>query len=72
MINFQRIDSTSNAKVGSDFELTAKEFFRNEGITLKNTSNVLVIQSTGHGIGWATAQIVFALLIVWYAWRWRT
>lgn len=31
----------------------------------------LVIQSTGYGIVWATAQTVFAFLIVWYAWRWR-
>lgn len=35
MVNFQKIGSTSNAKIGSDFELTAKEFFRNEGITFK-------------------------------------
>lgn len=30
----------------------------------------LVIQSTGYGVVWATAQTVFALLIVWYAWKW--
>jgi len=33
--DFQRIGSTSNAKVGSDFELSAKEFFRTEGIDLQ-------------------------------------
>ncbi|MPM29082.1 hypothetical protein SDC9_75621 [bioreactor metagenome] len=33
--DFQRIGSTSNAKVGSDFELSAKEFFRTEGINLQ-------------------------------------
>jgi len=30
----------------------------------------LVIQSTGYGVVWATAQAVFASLIVWYAWKW--
>jgi hypothetical protein len=25
---------------------------------------------TGYAIVWATAQLVFALLVVWYAWKW--
>ena len=29
-----------------------------------------VLQSAGYEIVWATAQLVFALLVVWYAWKW--
>lgn len=34
-IHFQRLGSTSNAKVGNDFELSAQEYFRNIGIKLQ-------------------------------------
>jgi len=30
----------------------------------------LVLRSPGYQIVWATAQLVFALLVVWYAWKW--
>jgi len=30
----------------------------------------LVSRSAGYEIVWATAQLVFALLVVWYAWKW--
>jgi hypothetical protein len=30
----------------------------------------LVLRSAGYQIVWATAQLVFALLVVWYAWKW--
>lgn len=30
----------------------------------------LTIESTSYGKIWATAQVVFALMIVWYAWKW--
>ena len=26
---------------------------------------------TGYALVWSTAQLVFALLVVWYAWKWR-
>jgi len=29
-----------------------------------------VLRSAGYEIVWATAQLVFALLVVWYAWKW--
>ena len=29
-----------------------------------------VLQSPGYEIVWSTAQVVFALLVVWYAWKW--
>ncbi len=29
-----------------------------------------VLQSAGYEIVWATAQLVLALLVVWYAWKW--
>jgi ABC-type multidrug transport system permease subunit len=32
--------------------------------------HLFVWRSTGYEIVWATAQCVFALLVVWYAWRW--
>ena len=31
----------------------------------------LVLRSAGYQIVWATAQLVFASLVVWYAWKWR-
>jgi hypothetical protein len=31
-----------------------------------------VLQSAGYEIVWATAQLVFALLVVWYAWKWTS
>ena len=30
----------------------------------------LVSRSAGYEIVWATGQLVFALLVVWYAWKW--
>lgn len=32
--------------------------------------HLFVWHSIGYEIVWATAQSVFALLVVWYAWRW--
>lgn len=29
-----------------------------------------VLRSAGYEFVWATAQLVFALLVVWYAWKW--
>jgi hypothetical protein len=29
-----------------------------------------VLRSAGYEIVWSTAQLVFALLVVWYAWKW--
>lgn len=29
-----------------------------------------VLRSAGYEIVWSTAQLVFALLLVWYAWKW--
>jgi len=30
----------------------------------------LVLRSAAYEIVWSTAQLVFALLVVWYAWKW--
>ena len=30
----------------------------------------LVLRSAGYEMVWSTAQLVFALLVVWYAWKW--
>lgn len=30
----------------------------------------LVYTPTGYAIVWSTAQLVFALMVVWYAWKW--
>ena len=30
----------------------------------------LVLRSAGYEIVWSTAQLVFTLLVVWYAWNW--
>jgi hypothetical protein len=30
----------------------------------------LVLRSAGYEIVWSTAQLVLALLVVWYAWKW--
>jgi hypothetical protein len=30
----------------------------------------LVVRSTGYNMVWFTAQLVLALLVVWYAWKW--
>ena len=30
----------------------------------------LVSRSAGYELVWATGQLVFALLVVWYAWKW--
>ena len=30
-----------------------------------------VLRSAGYEIVWATAQLVFTLLVVWYAWKWK-
>lgn len=32
--------------------------------------HLLVWHSAGYEIVWSTAQVVFSLLVVWYAWRW--
>jgi len=32
---------------------------------------LVVWRSPGYEIVWSTAQLVFALLVVWYAWKWR-
>lgn len=40
--NFQRLGSTSNAQVGADFELIAKEFFEKDGLVLTPNHRVLV------------------------------
>jgi ABC-type multidrug transport system permease subunit len=32
--------------------------------------HLVVWRSAGYEIVWATAQLVFALLVVWYAWKW--
>ncbi len=32
--------------------------------------HLVVWRSVGYEILWATAQLVFALLVVWYAWKW--
>ena len=39
-------------------------------ITLVYWVMCLVSRSAGYEIVWATAQLVFALLVVWYAWKW--
>jgi len=31
---------------------------------------VSVLRSAGYEMVWSTAQLVFALLVVWYAWKW--
>ena len=33
-------------------------------------SHLFVWRSAGYEIVWATAQLVCALLVVWYAWKW--
>jgi amino acid permease len=30
----------------------------------------LTLQSAGYEMVWSTAQLVFALLVVWHAWKW--
>jgi hypothetical protein len=37
---------------------------------LGNWGASFVVQPTGYGIVWSTAGVVFALLVVWYAWKW--
>jgi hypothetical protein len=32
--------------------------------------HLFVWHSAGYEIVWSTAQVVFSLLVVWYAWRW--
>ena len=39
-------------------------------ITLVYWVMVLVSRSAGYELVWATGQLVFALLVVWYAWKW--
>ena len=34
--------------------------------------NAFVSRLPGYEIVWATAQLVFALLVVWYAWKWSS
>ena len=33
--------------------------------------HLFVWRSAGFEVVWSTAQLVFALLVVWYAWKWR-
>jgi hypothetical protein len=33
--------------------------------------HLLVWRSAGYEIVWSTAQVVFGLLVVWYAWKWN-
>ena len=37
---------------------------------LTNWVSAFVSRLPGYEIVWATAQLVFALLVVWYAWKW--
>ena len=32
--------------------------------------HLFILRSAGYEIVWSTAQLVFALLVVWYAWKW--
>ena len=34
--------------------------------------HLIVWRSAGYELVWATAQLVFALLVVWYAWKWSS
>jgi hypothetical protein len=38
--------------------------------SLANWVSAFVSRLAGYEIVWATAQLVFALLVVWYAWKW--
>jgi hypothetical protein len=51
----------ANRSVGIVYALITLAF---EGLQL------FVLHSTGYEIVWATAQCVFAVLVVWYAWKW--
>jgi hypothetical protein len=33
--------------------------------------HLVVWRSPGYEIVWSTAQLAFALLVVWYAWKWH-
>jgi uncharacterized protein YhhL (DUF1145 family) len=33
--------------------------------------HLFVWRSAGYEVVWSTAQLVFAFLVVWYAWEWR-
>ena len=37
---------------------------------LVNLVSAFVSRSAGYELVWATGQLVFALLVVWYAWKW--
>ena len=37
---------------------------------LANLVSAFVSRSAGYELVWATGQLVFALLVVWYAWKW--
>ena len=39
-------------------------------VTLANLVSAFVSRSAGYELVWATGQLVFALLVVWYAWKW--
>ena len=39
-------------------------------VTLAYWVSTFVSRLAGYEIVWATAQLVFALLVVWYAWKW--
>jgi hypothetical protein len=38
--------------------------------SLANLVSAFVSRSAGYELVWATGQLVFALLVVWYAWKW--
>jgi hypothetical protein len=40
--NFQRVGSISNARVGADFEIVARDFFMTQGISLLQNHQILV------------------------------
>jgi hypothetical protein len=33
--------------------------------------HLFIWRSAGYEIVWSTAQLVFALMVVWYAWKWK-
>ncbi len=39
-------------------------------ILVFEVQHLFVWRSAGYEIVWSTAQLVFALLVVWYAWKW--
>ena len=56
-----RVNRWANRSVGLFYALITLAF---------EVLHLFVWHSTGYEIVWATAQCVFAWLVVWYAWRW--